>query len=360
MKKRLLLASLLAVAALASCGGKESSSTPVSSTPATSEVATSETPATSEAPATSETTTSETPSSVATSAAAEGTVAHALAAANALADNAYSETKYTVSGYVVSEPYFNSKYSSYSFNLADTANGTEKLYVYSAKLGAGLNAPVVGSKVTVSGYLQKYVKEGSATKLEITFNNSAATDKDATITACDAAGGTTGGDTTSSSTTSATTPSITLGQNQIGLVCSAPDSGVKITGADVLGMDSSLVTVTQVPGATDTYSNDAVVSKVKNGTDAEIRIYTGAKTPGSLTFTMANGKLIESIEVVCETSGKTCNDKVALGVIVKTGDTVLTATNNVYTVNAASVTLTADGASGQAHITKLVITYKNA
>lgn len=373
MNKKLLLTSLLAITALVGCGKTSSSSTtsetqtPSVSVSNTTSVPTSEKPSVTTSDATSSATSSaitQTPSvssttstTTVTSATTEGTVAHALAVAGALEDNGWSDTKYTVTGYVVGTVNYDSEYNSYGFDIADVANGTEKLTIYCAQLASGLNAPVEGSKVTINGYLKKYVKNNGAVVLEIAYGTGKGSPE---ITACDAAGGSTGGNTTTSVTSEASSSlSNPLGENQIGFNPSDNANGT-ITGAAVLGMDANLVTVTQVAGATSSYSNPAIVNKVKDTTNPEIRIYTGDVTPGSLTFTMVDGKLIDTIEVVCESTAKTCNGKDALGVIVKTGETVLTATENVYTVNAASVTLTADGVKGQVHITKLVITYKNA
>ena len=74
----------------------------------------------------------------------------------------YSPVKGYIEGVVASKPSYNSKYSSYTFNLVEN-NSKVEFVVYSANLASGVNEPVVGDIVLVSGWFVNY----SETKYEI-------------------------------------------------------------------------------------------------------------------------------------------------------------------------------------------------
>lgn len=74
----------------------------------------------------------------------------------------YSPVKGYIEGVVASKPSYNSKYSSYTFNLVEN-NSKVEFVVYSANLANGVNEPVVGDIVLVSGWFVNY----SETKYEI-------------------------------------------------------------------------------------------------------------------------------------------------------------------------------------------------
>lgn len=90
------------------------------------------------------------------------TCAEAAELCNALADNAYSVETYAVTGYITEvngEPSRNQQI----FWMADTKDGGKVFNAFYANLPEGVERFVVGSKVTVTGKLLKYVKEGTTT-----------------------------------------------------------------------------------------------------------------------------------------------------------------------------------------------------
>lgn len=90
------------------------------------------------------------------------TCAKAVELCNALADNAYSVETYAVTGYITEvngEPSRNQQI----FWMADTKDGGKVFNAFYANLPEGVERFVVGSKVTVTGKLLKYVKEGTTT-----------------------------------------------------------------------------------------------------------------------------------------------------------------------------------------------------
>lgn len=90
------------------------------------------------------------------------TCAKAVELCNALADNAYSVETYAVTGYITEvngEPSRNQQI----FWMADTKDGGKVFNAFYANLPEGVERFVVGSKVTVTGKLFKFVKEGTTT-----------------------------------------------------------------------------------------------------------------------------------------------------------------------------------------------------
>lgn len=90
------------------------------------------------------------------------TCAKAVELCNALADNAYSVETYAVTGYITEvngEPSRNQQI----FWMADTKDGGKVFNAFYANLPEGVERFVVGSKVTVTGKLLKFVKEGTTT-----------------------------------------------------------------------------------------------------------------------------------------------------------------------------------------------------
>lgn len=91
------------------------------------------------------------------------TCAKAVELCNALADNASSAETYAVTGYITDvfgEPSRNQQ----SFWIADTKDGGKVFNAFYANLPEGVEKFVVGSKVTITGKLLKYVKaDGTVT-----------------------------------------------------------------------------------------------------------------------------------------------------------------------------------------------------
>ena len=94
------------------------------------------------------------------------TCAEAAELCNALADNASSAETYAVTGYITDvfgEPSRNQQ----SFWIADTKDGGKVFNAFYANLPEGVEKFVVGSKVTITGKLLKYVKADGTVTPEI-------------------------------------------------------------------------------------------------------------------------------------------------------------------------------------------------
>ena len=94
------------------------------------------------------------------------TCAKAVELCNALADNASSAETYAVTGYITDvfgEPSRNQQ----SFWIADTKDGGKLVQAFWANLREGVEKFVVGSKVTITGKLLKYVKADGTVTPEI-------------------------------------------------------------------------------------------------------------------------------------------------------------------------------------------------
>lgn len=108
------------------------------------------------------------------------TCAKAVELCKALADNASSAETYAVTGYITDvfgEPSRNQQ----TFWIADTKDGGKVFNAFYANLPEGVEKFVVGSKVTITGKLFKYVKEDGTVTLEM---------KNADVTIHEVGGGT--------------------------------------------------------------------------------------------------------------------------------------------------------------------------
>lgn len=108
------------------------------------------------------------------------TCAEAVELCKALADNASSAETYAVTGYITDvfgEPSRNQQ----TFWIADTKDGGKVFNAFYANLPEGVEKFVVGSKVTITGKLFKYVKEDGTVTLEM---------KNADVTIHEVGGGT--------------------------------------------------------------------------------------------------------------------------------------------------------------------------
>ena len=90
------------------------------------------------------------------------TCAQAVQLTNALADGATSTETYSVTGYITSI-LGNVSRNQQSFWMADTKDGGQVFEAYWANLPSGVSAFAVGMKVTITGQLMKYVKDGQVT-----------------------------------------------------------------------------------------------------------------------------------------------------------------------------------------------------
>ena len=90
------------------------------------------------------------------------TCAEAVTLTNALADGGTSTETYAITGYIT-EVIGNVSKNQQSFWMADTKDGGRVFEAYWADLPAGVSAFTVGSKVKITGKLQKFVKDGNVT-----------------------------------------------------------------------------------------------------------------------------------------------------------------------------------------------------
>ena len=90
------------------------------------------------------------------------TCAQAIELCNALADGASSEEVYSITGYIT-DVYATVSRNQQSFWLSDNNDDKKMVQAYWANLPAGVSAFVKGSKVTITGKLLKYVKDGNVT-----------------------------------------------------------------------------------------------------------------------------------------------------------------------------------------------------
>ena len=90
------------------------------------------------------------------------TCAEAVQLTNALADGATSTETYSVTGYIT-EVLGNVSRNQQSFWMADTKDGGKVFEAYWANLPQGVTAFTAGMKVTLTGKLMKYVKDGNVT-----------------------------------------------------------------------------------------------------------------------------------------------------------------------------------------------------
>ncbi len=81
---------------------------------------------------------------------------------DALADGGTSTETYAVTGYIT-EVVGNVSRNQQTFWMADTKDGGRVFEAYWANLPTGVSAFTVGSKVTITGHLKKYVKNGEMT-----------------------------------------------------------------------------------------------------------------------------------------------------------------------------------------------------
>ena len=114
---------------------------------------------------------------------AEGTkvtCAKAVELCNALAAGESSAEAYSITGYIT-DVFANISNNQQSFWLADTKDGGKMIQAYWANLPEGVEAFTVGSKVTITGKLLKYVKTDGTVVPEV---------KNPTVTIIEAGGGT--------------------------------------------------------------------------------------------------------------------------------------------------------------------------
>ena len=108
------------------------------------------------------------------------TCAKAVELCNALAAGESSAEAYSITGYIT-DVFANISNNQQSFWLADTKDGGKMIQAYWANLPEGVEAFTVGSKVTITGKLLKYVKTDGTVVPEV---------KNPTVTIIEAGGGT--------------------------------------------------------------------------------------------------------------------------------------------------------------------------
>ena len=110
--------------------------------------------------------------------------------------------------------------------------------------------------------------------------------------------------------------------------------------AATVGLDETLFTIL----STKTGSNHVGLNK-----DGTIRLYSGKSC--ELTISVTEGHTIKSIKV---SFGSKSNGTL----LVTDGETEITGTSDVYTVNGSKVVLANSKSSGQVHITSIEIIYE--
>ena len=108
------------------------------------------------------------------------TCAKAVELCNALAAGESSAEAYSITGYIT-DVFANINKNQQSFWLADTKDGGKMIQAYWANLPEGVEAFTVGSKVTITGKLLKYVKTDGTVVPEV---------KNPTVTIIETGGGT--------------------------------------------------------------------------------------------------------------------------------------------------------------------------
>ena len=108
------------------------------------------------------------------------TCAKAVELCNALAAGESSAEAYSITGYIT-DVFANISNNQQSFWLADTKDGGKMIQAYWANLPEGVEAFTVGSKVTITGKLLKYVKTDGTVVPEV---------KNPTVTIIETGGGT--------------------------------------------------------------------------------------------------------------------------------------------------------------------------
>ena len=108
------------------------------------------------------------------------TCAKAVELCNALAAGESSAEAYSITGYIT-DVFANISNNQQSFWLADTKDGGKMIQAYWANLPEGVEAFTVGSKVTITGKLLKYVKTDGTVVAEV---------KNPTVTIIETGGGT--------------------------------------------------------------------------------------------------------------------------------------------------------------------------
>lgn len=108
------------------------------------------------------------------------TCAKAVELCNALAAGESSAEAYSITGYIT-DVFANTNNNQQSFWLADTKDGGKMIQAYWANLPEGVEAFTVGSKVTITGKLFKYVKTDGTVVPEV---------KNPTVTIIETGGGT--------------------------------------------------------------------------------------------------------------------------------------------------------------------------
>ena len=205
--------------------------------------------------------------------------AKAVELTNALDDNTTSTETYTVSGYIT-EVVGNVSKNQQTFWMADTKDGGRVFEAYWANLPEGVSEFKVGTKVKITGKLQKYVNNGNVTP-EI---------KNADVEIVDGGGG--GGETTGNVTK-------TVDGNIVTLVVADTAEGDKITvDLSAQGWESGKA----VDPATITLSDGTKITFAKgegSNTPAFYEATKGVRVYAKNTITIS-GKAVAKVVMTCD------------------------------------------------------------
>ena len=205
--------------------------------------------------------------------------AKAVELTNALDDNTTSTETYTVSGYIT-EVVGNVSKNQQTFWMADTKDGGRVFEAYWANLPEGVSEFKAGTKVKITGKLQKYVNNGNVTP-EI---------KNADVEIVDGGGG--GGETTGNVTK-------TVDGNIVTLVVADTAEGDKITvDLSAQGWESGKA----VDPATITLSDGTKITFAKgegSNTPAFYEATKGVRVYAKNTITIS-GKAVAKVVMTCD------------------------------------------------------------
>ena len=205
--------------------------------------------------------------------------AKAVELTNALDDNTTSTETYTVSGYIT-EVVGNVSKNQQTFWMADTKDGGRVFEAYWANLPEGVSEFKAGTKVKITGKLQKYVNNGNVTP-EI---------KNADVEIVDGGGG--GGETTGNATK-------TVDGNIVTLVVADTAEGDKITvDLSAQGWESGKA----VDPATITLSDGTKITFAKgegSNTPAFYEATKGVRVYAKNTITIS-GKAVAKVVMTCD------------------------------------------------------------
>lgn len=176
----------------------------------------------------------------------------------------YSDEMVYVKGIIVEDVSYSSKYSSYTTYIADSADSTSTVQLYSCKLASGVTAPNKNDTVVAYGYVVRY--GATNTKMEITFRDGTESGK---IVSCEQG-----------------TSSITVKDNPNAEVTLDKTSGKNGTDFSftVASKNGYEISAVKVNGETVTAVDGKYTAKIAG--DTEVEVVTSKPIEGATTVTV--------------------------------------------------------------------------